>query len=174
MELGQEVEYGISNKGVKISAEAVRKIQQGLIPQPEIKADLFNGVITRPVRCFNPEQDDYAGLVTLTPDALPDLPEELPNGDDHHSTSTNFMDRPVYEFGITSLDDKHDFLQKGDAVQFQIGLFKIDGELKERAMKIRAVRTKLQVNFKILSFTKMKFKHSYCKNIKYLFFFILG
>ncbi|GFT35507.1 cold shock domain-containing protein E1 [Trichonephila clavipes] len=50
-------------------------------------------------------------------------------------------DLAEYEFGITSLDDKHEFLQKGDVVQFQIGVTK-DG--KERAVNIKAIRTRIQ------------------------------
>lgn len=50
---------------------------------------------------------------------------------------------PEYEFGITSLVDKHEFLQKGDVVQFQIGTTK---KGKERATNIKAIRARIQVN----------------------------
>jgi cold shock CspA family protein len=46
-----------------------------------------------------------------------------------------------YEFGITSLANKKDFLQRGDQVQFQIERTE-DG--KERATRIRVVRKKLR------------------------------
>ena len=51
------------------------------------------------------------------------------------------MEELCYEFGITSLANKKDFLQRGDQVQFQIERTE-DG--KERATKIRVVRKKLR------------------------------
>lgn len=50
-------------------------------------------------------------------------------------------DETTYEFGITSLFNKKDFLQRGDLVQFQIEKTE-DG--KERATRIRVVRKKLK------------------------------
>jgi len=50
-------------------------------------------------------------------------------------------DEVVYEFGITSLGNKKDFLQRGDLVQFQIERTR---ENKERATEIRVVRKKLR------------------------------
>ena len=50
-------------------------------------------------------------------------------------------DESVYEFGITSLVNKKDFLQRGDLVQFQIERTRDD---KERATEIRVVRKKLR------------------------------
>lgn len=47
----------------------------------------------------------------------------------------------TYEFGITSLDNKKEFLQRGDLVQFQIERTS-DGA--ERATQIRVVRKKLR------------------------------
>ncbi len=47
----------------------------------------------------------------------------------------------AYEFGITSLANKKDFLQRGDPVQFQI---EITQEGKERATLIRVLRKKLR------------------------------
>lgn len=47
----------------------------------------------------------------------------------------------TYEFGITSLVNKKDFLQRGDPVQFQIERTQ-DG--KERATNIRVLRKKLR------------------------------
>ena len=50
-------------------------------------------------------------------------------------------DEVVYEFGITSLETKKEFLQRGDQVQFQIEKA-ADGA--ERATRIRVVRKKLR------------------------------
>ena len=44
----------------------------------------------------------------------------------------------TYQYGITSLADKRDFLQKGDIVKFQVANVKLTG--KKRATCIAAVR----------------------------------
>ena len=46
--------------------------------------------------------------------------------------------KEVYPYGITSLADKKDFLQKGDIVKFQVAIVKETG--KTRATNIAAVR----------------------------------
>lgn len=46
-------------------------------------------------------------------------------------------DAKTYPYGITSLTDKRDFLQKGDIVKFQIAMAR-NGE--DRAVNIAAVR----------------------------------
>ena len=43
-----------------------------------------------------------------------------------------------YPYGITSLADKRDFLQKGDIVKFQVAVIKSSG--KKRATNIAAKR----------------------------------
>lgn len=44
----------------------------------------------------------------------------------------------MYPYGITSLADKRDFLQKGDSVRFQLALNKLSGT--SRAVNIAAIR----------------------------------
>lgn len=51
---------------------------------------------------------------------------------------TDDQDAEMYPYGITSLTDKRDFLQKGDAVKFQIAAHKRTGLL--RAVNIAAIR----------------------------------
>lgn len=51
---------------------------------------------------------------------------------------TDDQDAEVYPYGITSLTDKRDFLQKGDAVKFQIAAHRRTGLL--RAVNIAAIR----------------------------------
>ncbi|GBN55284.1 Cold shock domain-containing protein E1 [Araneus ventricosus] len=139
LEVGQEVEYGVTHKGNKYSAECVRKLPPNTIPREDIQPEILNGVVIHPLRCFNPDQDLYPGKVRLASHAE-NMDEDLAE----------------YEFGITGLDDKHEFLQKGDVVQFQIGITK-DG--KERAVNIKAIRTRIQAtvdtikgNFGFLSY----------------------
>jgi cold shock CspA family protein len=136
LEVGQEVEFGMTHKGNKLSAECVRKLSSGTIQKEEIQPEILNGVILNPVRCFNPDQESYPGKVRLASPAE-DVDEKLADSEE--------MDEklPEYEFGITSLVDKHEFLQKGDVVQFQIGITK---KGKERATNIKAIRARIQAN----------------------------
>ncbi|CAN7995048.1 unnamed protein product, partial [Ixodes hexagonus] len=124
LEPGQEVEYALSHKGPKRSAECVRKLASGTLGgQETVRPDLLSGTVERPVRCFNPDQEQYAGVVRL-------------------ATTGEGSTAPTYEFGITSLADKHDLLQKGDVVQFQVA---VTNAGVERAVNISAVRARVQV-----------------------------
>lgn len=123
LEIGQEVEYALSCKGSKLSAENVHKLPSGTIPGDDAMPEVLNGTVIRPVRCFNPEQEEYCGLIQVTAD------ETMECGQD-------------YPFGITSLAEKHELLQKGDVVQFQIGVSKNTGQ--QRAINIKAIRTSFQ------------------------------
>ncbi|XP_052897732.1 cold shock domain-containing protein E1 isoform X2 [Anopheles moucheti] len=122
LELGQEVEYTLStrnaiNAGNCIPAENVKVLPKGSIQQAKVLPTSFNGSVLRPLRCINPEQVEYSGLVQIK--------NEM--GD---TLST-------HEFGITSLKNHRDLLQKDDVVTFKID------ELN-RAMEIAPVRTKKQ------------------------------
>lgn len=105
LELGQEVEYTISTRpnsttaGSCLPAENVKTLQKGSIQQPKIFENVFNGEVVRPLRCVNPDQSEYCGLIKLSNE----------NGD---TMST-------HEFGITSLTNKRHLLQKYDVVTFK-------------------------------------------------------
>lgn len=118
--LGDEVEYTLAKKGAKLSAENIKKLPKGTVSPEEILWDkgTLQGKIVRPLRIVNPEQDDYSGLVQV---GLDEDEEE------------------VYPYGITSLADKRDFLQKGDVVKFQIATVKCTG--KKRAVCVAAMRS---------------------------------
>ncbi|CAE1158585.1 Cold shock domain-containing protein E1 [Acanthosepion pharaonis] len=118
--LGDEVEYTLAKKGAKLSAENIKKLPKGTVSPEEILWDkgTLQGKIVRPLRIVNPDQDDYSGLVQV---GLDEDEEE------------------VYPYGITSLADKRDFLQKGDVVKFQIATVKSTG--KKRAVCVAAMRS---------------------------------
>lgn len=122
LELGQEVEYTLSPNGNTsvsgncLPAENVRTLPKGSIPQPAVLEGVNNGVVARPLRCINPDQQEYAGLIEV-------LDETRTQVLSHH------------EFGITSLVNKRDLLQKGDLVTFKI-------DETDRAAEINAVRQK--------------------------------
>ncbi|XP_063697366.1 cold shock domain-containing protein E1 [Culicoides brevitarsis] len=121
LELGQEVEYTLSarnglNAGNCIPAENVKVIPANSIPQPMINFDkLYNGVVVRPIRCINPDQPEYCGLIQM-------------KNDDGTNGS-------VHEFGITSVKNKRDLLQKDDVVTFRL-------DQLDRARQVEAVRQK--------------------------------
>lgn len=125
LEPGQEVEYGMVMKGSKRSAECVRKLPAGTLTDhaETVQPEVHNGTVERPVRCFNPDQEEYAGLIRLT------------------VSGENAEPGPAYPFGITSLSDKHELLQKNDVVQFQVA---VTGSGVERAVNVVAVRARVQ------------------------------
>lgn len=120
LELGQEVEYTLSkrngsNAGNCLPAENVKVLPRGTIPQPTILDSAYGGLVTRPLRCINPDQEEYSGLIELINDAGEAV--------------------SCHEFGITSLINKRDLLQKDDSV-----VFKVDET--GRAVDVTAVRKK--------------------------------
>lgn len=120
LELGQEVEYSLSkrngsNSGNCLPAENVRILPKGTILQPKIIDVAYSGIVTRPLRCINPDQDEYSGLIELINDAGEPVSD--------------------HQFGITSLINKRDLLQKSDPV-----VFKVDET--GRAVDVTAVRKK--------------------------------
>lgn len=70
LELGQEVEYTLSkrngsNSGNCLPAENVKILPRGSIPQPTVLDAAYNGTVTRPLRCINPDQEEYSGLIQV-------------------------------------------------------------------------------------------------------------
>nr|WFQ96467.1 cold shock domain-containing protein E1 [Trogoderma granarium] len=121
LELGQEVEYNLGsrgNSGSCSSAENVKLIPKGTITLPTISGEVYDGVVVRPLRSVNPDQNEYSGLIKVKPD----------NSEKKASS---------YEFGIMGLVNKRELLQVGDPVQFQI-------DSTGRAANIIAVRKKLR------------------------------
>lgn len=108
LELGQEVEYTLSARPVGQTgsagncqpAENVKLLAKGTIPQPKVFDSVYSGTVERPLRCINPDQEEYCGRVNLL-------------NDNKDVVST-------HEFGITSLMNKRDLLQKGDDVSFKV------------------------------------------------------
>lgn len=122
LELGHEVEYSLStrsavNAGNCIPAENVKVIPKGSIPQPKVLPAVYNGVVLRPLRCINPDQPEYCGLVQVRNEAGEAM--------------------TTHEFGITSLKNKRDLLQKDDMVTFKV-------DEQNRAVEVTSIRTKKQ------------------------------
>lgn len=97
--LGSEVEYHLvvrDSGGSCMGAENVRLLPKGSLEVPQGQGPMLEGAVLRPLRCVNPEQAEYAGLI------------QAGEGDTE------------YEFGITGLVNKRDRLQSGDMVSFQV------------------------------------------------------
>ncbi|KAK7108802.1 cold shock domain-containing protein E1-like [Littorina saxatilis] len=119
LDLGDEVEYTLARKSAKMSAEMIKKLPKGSVgPGEEIlyTKGTVQGRIIRPMRIVDPEQDEYCGLVQAG--------IELEEGETPET----------YPYGITSLADKRDFLQKGDIVNFQVTKVKGTGVLRATAL----------------------------------------
>lgn len=120
VELGQEVEYTLSNRlsnmsyGNCLPAENVKILPKGTILQPAVYETVHNGLVLRPFRGVNPDQAEYSGLIGML------------DGKSQEPTAT-------FEFGITSLSNKRDLLQKNDSVSFKLDE---DGRAKEVFWKI--------------------------------------
>ncbi|XP_069797551.1 cold shock domain-containing protein E1 isoform X4 [Narcine bancroftii] len=101
LEVGDVVEYNSSKgKGNKVSAEKVAKITTVNGPSDEVYPTVYTGKVLRPLRSVDPQQAEYQGLVEITE-------EGTDKGE-------------VYPFGIISLANKTDCLQKGETIKFQL------------------------------------------------------
>lgn len=125
LELGQEVEYNLGTRGSSgscSSAENVRILARGTIALPAVTGEILDGVVVRPLRSVNPDQQEYSGLIKVGIVASNGAIEEA-------------GDNKEYEFGIMGLTNKRELLQVGDPVQLQV-------DSSGRAANIVAVRKK--------------------------------
>lgn len=102
--LGDEVEFKVN--GESKVAESVRKIKSGSIVVEELLLGMLEGKVVRGVDESGDGQE-YYGLIQKTANGE--------KGVEEASTT-------LYTFGITSLIDKLEVLQKGDTVRFQLAV----------------------------------------------------
>eukprot|EP00918_Siedleckia_nematoides_P008348 GHVU01018104.1.p1 GENE.GHVU01018104.1~~GHVU01018104.1.p1 ORF type:complete len:815 (+),score=93.18 GHVU01018104.1:360-2804(+) len=121
LELADMVEFSLARKTNKVSADYICKSNKNPASLEEVNPTVLDGKVIRCMRIINPDQDDYPGLVKII-------------NEDENSE--------CYPYGITSLVDKRDFLQKGDNVKFQVATTKSTGQ--KRATRIIAVRKFMQ------------------------------
>ncbi|XP_054735136.1 cold shock domain-containing protein E1 isoform X1 [Anastrepha obliqua] len=139
LELGQEVEYTLSPNGNTsasgncLPAENVRTLPKGSIPQPAVLEGIHNGIVARPLRCINPDQQEYAGLIEVLDE-----------------TKQSVLTQ--HEFGITSLVNKRDLLQKGDLVTFKIDEIGRAAEINAVRQKKRATVDSIKGQFGFLNY----------------------
>ncbi|XP_028848732.1 cold shock domain-containing protein E1 isoform X5 [Denticeps clupeoides] len=101
MELGDTVEYTMSKgKGNKVSAEKVTKVAPVNDVSEDVSVNVFVGKVIRPLRSVDPSQTEYQGLIEYCEDG---------------STKAQ-----TYPFGIVSMANKADCLQKSEMVKFQL------------------------------------------------------
>lgn len=117
LRLGCEVQYQMTRTGQRWAATEVQLLPEGTLPAPHLLPDVLEGIVLRPMRCVDPEQNEYPGLVQL---------------------NTTDEVAPAYNFGITSLFNKKEYLQTGDMVTFQLD------ENSTRAYNMRVQRERLR------------------------------
>ncbi|XP_030856208.1 cold shock domain-containing protein E1-like isoform X2 [Strongylocentrotus purpuratus] len=122
LDVGYEVSYIAVRKGPKLSAEEVKKVQAGVIPPKDVKPGQHNGTVIRPLRNVDPNQEEYTGLVAVV----------------NEDGTTGI----TYPYSITSLLNKHEFLQKADNVCFQLCTWPDSDQLW--ACSVAAVRSLLR------------------------------
>jgi len=129
IELGDGVKYVETKKGGKRSAENVTRVMVSPVDDEDVQPTILDGVILRPMRTVDPEQEEYEGLLQLVqPD---DGDEKVPHDDG-----------TLYSFGITDVMEKKEALQKGDKVNFQMRTDKMTK--KERPTNISCKRNVLR------------------------------
>jgi len=65
LELGDCVMYAETRKGEKCSAEKVCRVLSH-VTRDEMLPGIYDGVVTRPLRTVDPEQDEYEGLIQIS------------------------------------------------------------------------------------------------------------
>ncbi|XP_067913105.1 cold shock domain-containing protein E1 isoform X3 [Heterodontus francisci] len=109
LDVGDVVEYSLSKgKGNKVSAEKVTKITTVNGPSDEVYPTVYTGKVVRPLRSVDPQQAEYQGLIEITEEGT--------------------MKGEVYPFGIVSLANKTDCLQKGETIKFQLCTVALTGQ----------------------------------------------
>jgi len=131
LELGDGVKYVETKKSGKRSAEKVTKVLISSIDEEDIQPKILEGLILRPMRTVDPEQEEYEGLIQLV--CCP----QLDDGDEKVPQDEN-----IYKFGITDVLEKKEALQKGDKVNFQLRIDKATN--KERPTNISCKRNVLR------------------------------
>lgn len=127
IELGDGVKYVETRKGGKRSAENVTRVMVSPVDDEDIEPTILDGVIVRPMRTVDPEQEEYEGLVQLV------LPDDGDEKDDEEN---------LFTFGITDVLEKKEALQRGDKVNFQMRMDKITKQ--ERPTNISCKRNVLR------------------------------
>ena len=68
LSLGDEVEFILSRKVGKVSAECLRKLPKGSVAPEDVAPEVIDGKILRCMRIINPDQEDYPGIVQVGTD----------------------------------------------------------------------------------------------------------
>jgi cold shock CspA family protein len=145
LELGDVVEFVETRKGGdKCSAEQVVR-RSSFVEQDEVLPTMYDGVIVRPMRIIDPEQDEYEGLVELVDNSMQRTSSMGSNCIDEAMEQVSLngnggcTQKLQYKFGITSMMHKKDPLQEGDKVIFQLSICALSGQ--KRACNVQCKRT---------------------------------
>lgn len=129
-ELGDEVEFTITQKGGKFSAENLRRVNRGHLLHESIQSEVLDGRVAKPLSLATSDQVEYSGLIQLV----------NKDGDALEIS---------YPYGIMSLVDKRDLPVKGDLVRLQVAVARDTG--KRRAVRVAPVRRYMHARIESLS-----------------------
>jgi cold shock CspA family protein len=120
LSVGDEVEFTLSDQTASVGAKNIRKLKAGTIT---LEHEVLPGVLEGKVmRATGANLSEYFGLIqTSAADK---------GGDEGAGT--------CYNFGIASLTDKQEVLQKGDTVRFQVAV--VQGNGKRYATNVASSR----------------------------------
>ena len=65
LELADEVEFYLTKKTNKVSAEMIRRLPRGSVAPEDVLPGSLNGKVIRSLRIVNPDQDEYPGQVQV-------------------------------------------------------------------------------------------------------------
>uniref|UniRef100_A0AAX7SU22 Cold shock domain-containing protein E1 n=1 Tax=Astatotilapia calliptera TaxID=8154 RepID=A0AAX7SU22_ASTCA len=115
LDLGDTVEYNLSKgKGNKVSAEKVTKVAAVNGIGEDVGGTVMTGKVIRPIRSVDPSQTEYQGLVEFSEEGW------YPIMTTHVKQFICGSKVQNYPFGIMSMANKSDCLQKGEQVKFQV------------------------------------------------------
>lgn len=103
LNVGDEVEFSLSNSSSKLIAENVRRLKTGTILSMELLPGVLDGKV---VRSCTSEQQDHFGLI---------------------QTGSDELNASCYAYGVANLVDKQELLQKGDSVRLQLASVRSSG-----------------------------------------------
>lgn len=110
--VGSEVEYSLVKRD-RPSAEVVRLLEKGSIPELELISDaVYTGKVMRSLRCHNPEQVPYTGLIEVLPS--PELDSKDAEIKEEPSKDVSSEEEPSGE-DVSKEDDSKENSEAGSA-----------------------------------------------------------
>lgn len=124
LDVGDEVEFKINRKtrgDQKICAEALVKLKSGSIKPMNVSSAVYKGRIVQQLRSHSLTSN--ANTMNSSQDQQQAAVDDVYYGKVQVSSSKKSENDTIYEFGLTSLQDKKKCFQIGELVTFQLASF---------------------------------------------------